>query len=156
MGEEQSITETVKRRIMKMKKALMIGIPIILVAGLLAAAGHGFRERHHGGFAKDFLEYKLDRLSKELNLNPAQQAQLDRVKQDLESRMDQRMQKREEIHKLVKAELAKDNPDLSKIKPEIDKQIDDMAGFGHDVVNEISEFYSQLTPEQKKQLSSHL
>lgn len=138
-----------------MKKTLMIGIPILLVAGLLAAGAYGFREHRHG-MAKDFLEYKLDRLSKELDLNPAQQAQLDRVKQDVEAKIDARMQKRVEIHKLVKDELSKSNPDLDKIKPVIDQQIDEMAQFGHDIVGQIDEFYSQLTPEQKKKLSDHI
>jgi Spy/CpxP family protein refolding chaperone len=138
-----------------MKKALMIGIPLILAAGLLAAAGFGFRG-HHPGFGKDFLEYKLDRMSKELELTPAQQAQLDRIKQDIESRMDDRMGKRAEIHQLLKDELSRDNPNLDKIKPVIDKQIDEMAQFGHDMVNEVNEFYSQLTPEQKKKVSGHI
>ena len=138
-----------------MKKALMIGIPILLVGGLLAAASFGFH-RHHQGFGKDFLEYKLDRLSKELNLNSDQQAQLDKVKQDLEAKMDARMEKRIEIHKLLKDELSKDNPNLEKVKPLIDQQIDDMAQMGHDVVNQIDQFYGQLTPEQKKALSNHI
>lgn len=137
-----------------MKKALMIGIPILLVGGLLAAGSFGFH-RHHG-FAKDFLDYKLDRLSKELNLNPDQQAQLDMVKQDLEAKIDARMQKRIEIHKLLKDELSKDNPNLEKVKPMIDQQIDDMAQMGHDVVNQIDQFYGQLTPEQKKTLSNDI
>ena len=138
-----------------MKKILMIGIPVVLVAGLLAAGTYGFRAHRHG-MAKDFLEYKLDRLSKELNLTAAQQAQLDRVKQDVETRMDARLQKRAEIHKLVKDELSKDNPSLDKIKPVIDQQIDELAQFGHDIVGEIDGFYSQLTPEQKKALSDHI
>lgn len=140
---------------MKMKKILMIGVPILLLGGLLTAAGFGFRSHHHA-MAKDFLEYRLDKLSKELQLTPTQQAQLDRFKTDLESKMDARREKRAEIHNLIKKELSKDNPNLDQIKPVIDQQIDELAQLGHDVVGQINEFYSQLTPEQKKKLSDHI
>lgn len=138
-----------------MKKTLMIGIPILLLGGLLAAAGFSFRSHHHG-MAKDFLEYRLDKLSKELALTPTQQAQLDRFKTDLEAKMDARREKRVEIHGMIKKELSKDNPNLDQIRPVIDQQIDEMAQLGHDLVGQVNDFYSQLTPEQKKKLSDHI
>ncbi|HSP07366.1 MAG TPA: Spy/CpxP family protein refolding chaperone [Acidobacteriota bacterium] len=138
-----------------MKKILMIGVPIILVAGLLGAGAYGFRAHRHT-MSKDFLEYRLDKLSKELDLTPAQQSQLDQIKQTVESKMDARMQKSSDIHKLIQDELSKDNPNLDKIRPLIDQRIDDMAQFGHEIVGQIDQFYNQLTPDQKKKLSDHI
>jgi Spy/CpxP family protein refolding chaperone len=135
-----------------MKKILMITIPLGLIAVLVfahVAQSHGFRG-HRGEWARDFLFYKLDQVSKELNLDSAQQAQMDTLKQDLSGMMDARHAKREEIHKIVKEELAKDNPDIKKVQPLIDQQIDDMAQSAHQLVGRISDFYAQLKPEQKK------
>jgi Spy/CpxP family protein refolding chaperone len=138
-----------------MKKVLMITIPlglVVLLVGGHFAYSRGFRG-HHGEWAKDFLFYKLDQVSKELNLDSAQQAQMDTLKQDLSTMMEQRRAKRQEVHKLVHDELKKDNPDIRKVQPLIDQQIDDMAQNAHQLVGRISDFYSQLKPEQKKALS---
>ena len=140
---------------MKTKKILMIGLPILLVGGLLAAGTYGFRQ-HRGHMAKEFLEYRLDKMTEELELNASQKAQLDRLKEDLFAKMEDRKGKHEEIHQLLKDEFSKPNPDLSRIKPMIDGQIDEMAQLGHEFVGRIDEFYSQLTPEQKKKISDHI
>ena len=139
-----------------MKKILMFGLPLVLAGGLLAAAGSFGFHGHHHGMAKEFLEYRLDKLSKELNLNASQQAQMDTFKKDIETIIEQRMEKRGEIHEMVRKELSKENPDLTRIKPTVDQQIDEMAQLGHDVVNRISDFYTTLNPEQKKILSDIL
>ena len=109
--------------------------------------------------AKDFVMWKMDRIIKELNLNPSQQAKWDAFRKDVESRIDSRAGKRSEIHEAVRAELSRQNPDLSKVTPLIHSQIDDMSQFGHDLVNRIGELYQDLTPEQKglvaKKLEEH-
>lgn len=143
------------------KKLLLLIIPvgiIALVVGAYAAQSYGFHGgfHHRGGMGKEFLEYRLDKLSKELNLNEAQQAKLDTFKQDIESAMDQRMEKHKEIHKMVKDELSKDNPDFEKIRPVIDQQIDSMAQSAHEFVGRVGDFYKDLTPEQRKILKDHI
>jgi Spy/CpxP family protein refolding chaperone len=141
-----------------MKKVLWIMIPIGLVALLFTAhlaRSQGFHG-HHGGMVKDFMMYRLDKLSKQLNLDAAQQAKMDSLKQDLSSIMDQRRTGHEQVHKAIKAELAKDNPDMTKIQPMIDQQIDDMAQAHHQIVARFIEFYGQLKPEQKKVVADHL
>lgn len=141
-----------------MKKILMITIPLGLVAVLVFAAvgqSRGFRG-HHGKWAKDFLIYKLDQVGKELNLDSAQQARMDTLKQDLSTMIETRQGKREEVHKLVHEELRKENPDIRKVQPLIDQQIDDMAQSAHQLVSRISDFYSELKPEQKQALNKIL
>lgn len=141
-----------------MKKILMITIPLGLVAVLIFAAvaqSRGFRG-HHGKWAKDFLFYKLDQVSKELNLDSSQQARMDTLKQDLSAMIETRQAKRQEVHKLVHDELRKDNPDIRKVQPLIDQQIDDMAQSAHQLVGRITDFYSELKPEQKKALNQIL
>lgn len=141
-----------------MKRILVFGIPLAIVAILATAHfSHSFGSRHrHHGMAKDFAMYRLDKLSKELNLTPAQQAKLDSFKQDLSGVIDQRSEKRKEIRDLVKQELTKPNPDFSKIQPLIDQQIDELAQIGHQMVGRVGELYGDLTPEQKKMISDHI
>jgi Spy/CpxP family protein refolding chaperone len=155
MNEE---LDSQKRRKATMKRFLIIGIPLAIVAILVTAQlthSFGFHRRHHG-MAKDFAMYRLDKMSKELNLTPAQQAKMDTFKTDLSNIIDQRMEKKKEVREMIKAELAKPNPDISKIQPLIDQQIDELAQIGHQMVGRIGEFYNDLTPEQKKMISDHI
>ena len=98
----------------------------------------------------------MEKLSKELNLNESQRAKLDTFKTDIEAVMDQRKDKHKEIHNIVKDELAKENPEFSKLRPIIDQQIDSYAQLAHQFVGRIDEFYNDLTPEQKKLLRDHI
>ena len=141
-----------------MKKVLIVAIPVAVVALLLATLpsfGFGRGHRHHG-MMKEFIMYKVDKLAEDLNLNSAQQARWDTFKKDLETSIEQRKGKREEIHETVKKELAKDNPDLTKVTPLVHGQIDSTAQFAHDMVNRVNELFSDLSPEQKKILSDKI
>jgi Spy/CpxP family protein refolding chaperone len=141
-----------------MKKVLIIAIPVAVVALLLATLpsfGFGRGHRHHG-MMKDFIMYKVDRLAEDLDLNSAQQTRWDTFKKDLETSIEERKGKREEIHNFVKKELAKDNPDLTKITPLIHGQIDSTSQFAHDLVNRVNELFSDLSPEQKRKLSERI
>jgi Spy/CpxP family protein refolding chaperone len=141
-----------------MKKALKIGIPVAVIALLVVAIplfAYGRMHRHHG-MMKDFMMYKIDKLAEDLKLNPAQQAKWDIFKKDLEGSIEQRMDKRKEIHQIVEQELAKSNPDFSKVTPLIHGQIDSTAQFAHEMVNRIGELVTDLTPEQKQILSKEI
>jgi Spy/CpxP family protein refolding chaperone len=141
-----------------MKRLLIFGIPIAL-AGIFVTAhlaqSFGYHHRDHERF-KDFAMYKLDHLSKELNLNADQQVKMDGIKQELGTVIDQRMEKRKEIRASIRQELAKPSPDIAKIQSLIDQQIDDMAQIGHQMVGRLGEFYNELSPEQKKMISDHI
>lgn len=141
-----------------MKKILIVAIPVAVVAILLATLpsfGFGRGHRHHG-MMKEFIMYKIDKIAEDLNLNSAQQARWDAFKKDLETSIQTRKGKREEIHEMVKKELAKDNPDFTKVTPLVHGQIDSTAQFAHDLVNRVNELFSDLSPEQKKILSDKI
>ena len=80
-----------------MKRLLLIGAPIGLAVILLAAysfGSGGFGHGGHHGMMKDFLLWKMERMEKDLNLNPAQQAKWDAFQRDLKSNIEDRMGKR--------------------------------------------------------------
>ena len=135
-----------------MKKLLIIGIPVSVIALFFAAYSFGFGSGHSRphGMMKDFMLWKMERISKELSLNPSQQAKWDAFQRDLISNIDDRMGSRKEIHETVKAELAKG--DVNKAKGIIHGQIDDRAQLAHQMVDRIAELYDDLTPEQRNLL----
>lgn len=142
-----------------MKKILMFAIPgVLVVAGLLffahSAQSFGFkRPMHRPSMVKDFILFRIDQMGKDLNLNPDQQTRFDSLKDNVDSMIDQRMEKRKTIHELVRDELQTSNPDLTKVAPLIDEQIDGTAQNAHQLVQQFTEFYNTLTPDQKKTLS---
>ena len=139
-----------------MKKVLMIGIPVGVVALLLTTFAFGFAKHRHHGMMKDFMLYRIDKLADDLDLNAAQQAKWDVFKKDLENSIDQRKSKRQEIHEVVKQELEKSNPDFTKITPMVHGQIDSTAQFAHDLLNRVNELLVDLSPEQKRKLSEQI
>lgn len=142
-----------------MKKILLIAIPVVIVVVVLVALpSFGFGPMHgrHDGMMKDFMFYRMDKLADDLQLNASQRARWDTFKRDLESSIDQRRDGRKEIHKIAEQELAKENPDFSKITPLVHGQIDTTAQFAHDTVNRVNELLSDLTPEQKQKIAQHL
>jgi Spy/CpxP family protein refolding chaperone len=141
---------------MKMKKILVIGIPVGIVALLLTTFAFGFGRHRQHGMMKDFMLYRIDKLADELDLNAAQRAKWDLFKQDLVNNIDQRKDKRKEIHEIVKQELEKSDPDFAKVTPMVHGQIDSTAQFAHDLVNRVNELLVDLSPEQKRKLSERI
>lgn len=141
---------------MKMKKFLIIGIPVAVVALLISTFAFGFGRHRHQGMMKDFMMYRIDKLADELELNAAQRAKWDLFKNDLENSIDERKGKREEIHEVVKKELDKSDPDFTKITPLLHSQIDSHAQFAHDLVNRVNELVVDLSPDQKRKLSEKI
>jgi Spy/CpxP family protein refolding chaperone len=141
-----------------MKKVLIVAIPVAVLALLLATLpSFGFGRGHgHHGMMKDFIMFKIDSLAGDLDLNSAQQTRWNTFKKDLETSIEERKGKREEIHNVVKEELSKDNPDFTKITPLIHGQIDSTSQFAHDMVNRVNELFSDLSPEQKRKLTEKI
>lgn len=145
-----------------MKKILIVAVPVgILAVFLFATVGFSQGRGHHGhrgphGMMKDFMLFKLDRLSKELNLNPSQQAKWDAFANDLEANMEERFSKRRDVHRQIHEELTKEDPDVNKVKALIHSQIDEHARTAHSMADRVLELYSDLNPEQKKLVSEHI
>lgn len=145
-----------------MKKILSIAVPVGILAIFVFAAvgfgqgrGHGPRHGRHG-MMTDFMLFKLDRLGKELNLNPSQQAKWDTFINDMETNMKEKFAKQRDVHSQIREELMKENADMNKVKSLIHSQIDEHARTAHSMTDRILELYSDLNPEQKKKLADHI
>jgi len=139
-----------------MKKALFVAIPVALVAVLITAGtadSVGLRSHGRGSMLKDFLYFKIDRVSQELKLDPAQQTMVETFKKDLELMLEESLERRKGTRDLVREELRKDNPDANKISAQIHERIDDRARMAHQLTNRVNELFQNLTPDQKRIVS---
>jgi len=147
-----------------MKKLLIFGIPVVLAAAVILFGAHyaqsfgaGGHMWHHDGGSMgggDYLSYRIDKMTKDLNLNAAQQAKIDSFKQQMQSNMGSGWESRKSMHEAIKAELAKPTPDFALIAPLIDQQIDQKAQNAHALVAQFGEFYQTLSADQKKTLAT--
>lgn len=135
-----------------MKKWLLFVIPGVILIPLLAVhAAHSLPSRHFGmGMSHDFLEYRLDRLSRQLNLNQAQNAKLEELKSQIETAMDQRADKRLETRKDLSDQMSAKDFNVDAVTEILHKRIDERARLRHEIVDRIGQFCKELTPEQRK------
>jgi len=142
-----------------MKKVLWVVIPVCLVA-LIAGAHSAFSfGGHHmgGGGMDEMMMFHLTSMAKDLNLTPDQLSKLDAMKQDAESRMQQGWEKHQKLHDAVQQQLASGgNFDFAQVRTMLDAQIDDRAAAAHNAVASFQQFFDQLSPDQKKQMSDQL
>src|SRR5262249_4574868 len=95
---------------------LLYAIPILVLA-LIAIAfaipsfgeGRGHYNNSGSNQSDDFMTWKFDRLSKELNLTPDQQSKLNDLKTQMTTSMKSGWQSKKDLHDQLKTELAKDN-----------------------------------------------
>ena len=138
-----------------MKKALLIAIPagILLLFFELHTAQSGAYRNFHRGSGHDFLEFRMDRLSQELNLTDAQKVKFEDLKKDIESILNQRMEKRLETRKNISDEMSAKNFNVDAITEILHNRIDERARLSHEMVDRIGQFCKDLTPDQRKILS---
>jgi Spy/CpxP family protein refolding chaperone len=149
-----------------MKKTLFIAIPVglLLIFGGIqvvhSCGSGGYKSAESVGrrFGErgDFLFYRLDRMSEKLHLTSEQKADLEELKNDLQTIMDDRFEERQQFRKSLGEQLSKEQLDTRAITNMLHSQVDDRARFSHQLVDHVGEFLGRLTPEQKKELSDTL
>jgi Spy/CpxP family protein refolding chaperone len=134
-----------------MKKTLFITLVILAAFSISAFAGcrPGFGPGcgGPGGCTAMF-----DKELKDLNLTPAQQAQLDAIKKDIDNDMKAHHERMQAMHKDAIAQLSKDNPDINAIASGIKQQLAADTNPGIKMVDHFTKFYNTLDVKQQKQL----
>jgi len=153
-----------------MKKTLFIAIPLglLLIFGGIqvvhsygsgksvtdeASVVHNAFGAHRFGGRGDFLFYRLDRIGKRLHLTSEQKSDLEALKSDLQTIMDDRFEERQQFRKSLSEQLTKEQLDTRAVTSMLHSQIDDRARFSHQLIDRVGEFLGRLTPEQRKELS---
>lgn len=137
-----------------MKKLLIIAIPIgILLIFIAVHSAHSLPFKGRASGSRDFLSYRLDRLGEKLNLTNEQKTELDALKRDLESMLDDRYEQRQNFRKTLGEQLAKEDFNTRSVTDLLHTQIDERARLHHELVNRVGELLNTLTPEQRQELS---
>lgn len=135
-------------------KLLKILIPFALIAGIGSIALTGCGRHHHD--PQDKADYIVHKISKKMDLNDAQKAKLDEVKQEfLKYHKKHKGEKADMIDRLL-TEIEKPEMDPSVLQAMVDEhkaKIDEMAPG---IIAKLVEFHATLDNEQKHKLVEKL
>lgn len=115
--------------------------------GLSACGRCGWR--HHGDPAQR-AEWIAKKITKELDLNDAQKAKLELVKQEFLAQHEKRKQDREEAFQTVLAQIRSKQLDTAKIQALIERRHKHMEEAAPSVLKKIADFHASLSDEQKE------
>lgn len=141
----QSENKCTKRRSKRSKVILSI---VIIVITIFTIKGIVFA-RHLHKFADGPGEFLIEKISENLNLDAAQIAQLERIKEEIKTKMEANKPNRDNMFEDLANEFKKDNMDKNKMKElseQKEKQMQEMKDF---MMDKIIEFHNILTPEQR-------
>ena len=130
------------------------GLYIALIVSLVFSVGFfsGCRPHGHGRGA----EFAVDYVTEVLDLNEAQQAQLNQIKEELLEKGQQMRANKAKYHDEIVAQLTSEEIDQARVKAIIAEhraQMDELVDL---MVVRFAEFHRTLTPEQKTKLVNKL
>ena len=128
------------------RKGLYVALMISLVFGV--GFFSGCRPHGHGRG----VEFAVDYVTEVLDLNEAQQAHLNQIKEELIQKREQMRANKAKHHDEIIAQLSSEEIDQERVKVIIAEhraQMDEMIDL---MVERFAEFHRTLTPEQKTKL----
>lgn len=125
------------------------------VAGLIGLAGCGHRYRHKHD-AAERAEWMTKKIASKLDLNDAQKAKLEAVKQEILAQREKVKQERDEEFRTVLAQIRSERLDTEKLKALIERHHKRMEELAPSVLQKIADFHASLTDEQKEKAAQEL
>ena len=145
--------------IMKKRKFWVLGLALL---GAVAIAGIGFAGCHRppmfcggGEFPKHALQ-RIDDEIKELNLNEAQQAQYEEIRNRVETELIEVGNTRKAFFEKVKTEMDKETPDLNVLSELLKSHADNFPLRAGMFIDDFMAFYEILNADQKTIVVNHL
>ena len=132
------------------KKVIFISLTGLIIAGVLALTGCK-RHAHHKG-----AEFMVDYASEVLDLTDAQQADLDRIKEEFMEKAEQMHADKDTMKADILTQLQKSEMDAAELKQLADRhqaRMNEIIDLG---IDRLVEFHKTLTPEQKVKLVDKL
>lgn len=114
----------------------------------LAACGR-YSCRHHGDPAQR-AEWITKKIASELDLNEAQKAKLELVKQEFLAQREKGKQEREEAFQTILAQIRSKQLDTEKLQALIEQRHKRMGEAAPSVLKKIADFHASLSDEQKE------
>jgi uncharacterized coiled-coil DUF342 family protein len=122
----------------------------ILVVGLICLGGC----RHHS--PEKMADRVIDDLTAKLELNAAQQQQLQVMKTELLGKAAEMKKARQSVHEEVLTELQRDVLDQEKLKKMVNTRMTEMDEVANIFIARLAQFHSTLSPEQKMKLVEYI
>jgi Spy/CpxP family protein refolding chaperone len=129
-------------------KWIIASVGGIAVISTLAVAGPGFRDRGPGMFG----EWMIERMTRNLELNEAQVAKLNGVKDAIADARDKMRENRKEKQDAVLALLEQPTLDQEKAMALLTERGETLKGEAPKVIAAIAGFYDSLNPQQQQTL----
>ena len=133
---------------LKAKKSVFL--ILLLVAGLVFFSGC---RRHGPGHGAEFM---VDYVAETLDLDDAQRAKLESIKDELLQKHEEMRTDKEAMHAQAKVLLLSDHIDETAVRAMVNEHRERMNSAIDLVITRFIEFHNMLTPEQKAKLVSKL
>ncbi|MFA7404882.1 MAG: Spy/CpxP family protein refolding chaperone [Pelobacteraceae bacterium] len=131
------------------RKLMVVFVPV-LIAGLMFLGGC------QRPTPEKIADHVVGELTKKLDLNEAQQQQLNAIKVELLQKGAELKKSKEAIHSNFMAKLEKDTLDKTELKKMFATQKAEFDSIGDMLIDRLSSFHATLNPEQKKKLVEYL
>jgi Spy/CpxP family protein refolding chaperone len=143
---ESNQPQGIKKK-MGLKKYLLFSLVFIIVAGI--AGGIVFAQKVKQYRDKGPLFFMMQKVTKELDLNEEQKAELDKIRQEIKSKMESRKKDRDALFTDFENAFKQDKLDkqvLKDLAAKREAEKEDMKDF---LMDELIKFHAILTPEQR-------
>jgi uncharacterized membrane protein len=118
--------------------------------GALGVAGCGRYGCRHGHDPAQRADWIAKKIASELDLNDAQKAKLDLIKQEFLAQREKGKQEREEAFQTLLAQIRSKQLDTEKLQALIDRRHKHMEEVAPTVLKKIADFHASLSDEQKE------
>ena len=121
--------------------------------GLAACGRHGCRHAHDPAQRAEWVTKKI---ASELDLNEAQKAKLELVKQEFLAQREKGKQEREEAFRTVLAQIRSKQLDTEKLQALFEQRHKRMGEAAPSVLKKLADFHASLSDEQKEKAAQKL
>ncbi|MCC6864824.1 MAG: Spy/CpxP family protein refolding chaperone [Ignavibacteria bacterium] len=138
------------------KRKILISIIVVFVITGIAALGFAknFYDNHRGGHDK--VGFIIGKISKELDLNDEQKAEVEKIKIEIKAKMDENKQNRSqdavEMENLFRSSSF-DKTKALELSSKRDAERQEMKSF---MIDELAKFHSILTPDQRNKAADKM
>ena len=114
--------------------------------------GGGFHRCRGDGDMVGFVLKRLDSKVEKLNLTPDQKAKYDALRAQVKERMMAAKEDRMKFREALRAEMAKESPDVAALNAMMKQKIEHVSGVMQDGLDLFARFYSTLDEGQKQKV----
>jgi Spy/CpxP family protein refolding chaperone len=138
-----------KPKVKKGRKKFIVSSLIVLfvITGIFGIGfAQGFRDKHKGG---NHLRFMLEKVAKQLDLNDQQQAEVNKIKDEIKAKMDEKIQKRKDHAAEFEKMFRGDTFDKQKMMDHDKMRETNREEMRTFMIDEMAKFHALLTPGQR-------